>query len=403
MNKKLILLLCLIYNEKERYAINESSLKKTILLVLILEKTKEKNKIMDRKNNKVFDAAIQRVERYLFESLKKNVKKEYQNIFKIIKEESEEEQLSKCIHGLVEKKVEENYKQNSVMDNNFEAVVSKETDSDNEYVLKENSSLQSDKIKEHTEEQFLKENKNSNINKDNFINYKTKINKTILHNTILTFVNSRNNRCKKDFKKINTTLRQLRRGRANTNENELVPEFKVKKIQPLNDIMVKVPVKIASIDINEMFYGDVVFEKPIISILSVHNEVFITEKNIVPSLETNLLKGNLFYEGYLKCQIEYLEDTSTCINHMYGEAKYFITFIPFEGTKEIELNCSLFDTSEWLVKDFIFDINKYDFNVKTTLEGSNKVNKYIILYNKCNIILDFNCEGIIAQRKLVKL
>jgi len=249
-----------------------------------------------------------------------------------------------------------------------------------------------------------KESKNCNSIENNFNKTKAsknKISKTNLENAILFFVNARNNRCKKDLKKINTTIRQLRRGHATPKGAQLVPEFQGENLRPLNDIMVKVPVKIASIDINEMFYGDVVFEKPIISILSVHNEVFITEKNIVPSLNKNILKGDLFYEGYLRCQIEYLEDTSICNNHVLGESKYFITFLPFEGTKEIELNCSLFDTSEWLVNDFIFDINKYDFNVKTTLEGSSKINKYIRLYNKCNIILDFNCEGIIAQRKLV--
>lgn len=401
MNKKLIFLLCLIYNEKERYVINVSNLKKTILLVLILEKAKEKNKLMNINDDKVLEDVIQRAERYLFDHLKNNIKKEYQNIFEIIKEDSEDDITSNCTYELVEKNVKENKNLDLVMDHNFEAVISKETEVDNEYLVEENSTLQSNEITEPLEEVLNKESKSYNYFKDKSNKSKTKISKTDMQ-IIRSLVNARNNRCKKYFKKINTTIRQLRRGQATTKGTQLVPEFQAKNIQPLNDIMVKIPVKIASIDINEMFYGDVVFEKPIISILSVHNEVFITEKNIVPSLNKNILKGDLFYEGYLRCQIEYLEDTSICNNHVYGESKYFIAFLPFEGTKEIELNCSLFNTSEWLVNDFIFDINKYDFNVKTTLKGSIKINKYLMLYNECNIILDFHCEGIIAQKKLVK-
>jgi hypothetical protein len=160
-------------------------------------------------------------------------------------------------------------------------------------------------------------------------------------------------------------------------------------------------VLVGSTNITEVFHGRVTFFKPIISILNVTNEIFITSKSILPTLNSNNNNNVILdYEGFLKTRLEYLEDAIIEHYQIKCDSKHYIMFIPFSGSKELNITDESINSSNIVLQDFTLDINKSTFSVDTCLEKPSKGNKYINLYEICNLTVKVNCDVSLYRKNL---
>lgn len=264
-------------------------------------------------------------------------------------------------------------------------------------ISKSNDSCIDTTINNNDEDTTINNSKNSNeaILKNKFIKAATKIN-----NKPLTYRNP----YKKDYKiNINNTFKQLPLAKERVDINELTKYFNIKTPVPLTDVKGKVPVLVGSTNITEVFHGRVTFFKPIISILKVTNEIFITSKSILPTLHSNNNNVVLDYEGFLKTRLEYLEDVIIEHSQIKCDSKHYIMFIPFSGSKELNISDESINLSNIVLKDFTLDINKSTFSVDTCLEEPSKGNKFINLYKICNLTVKVNCDVSLYRKNLIQL
>lgn len=224
---------------------------------------------------------------------------------------------------------------------------------------------------------------------------------TETHNKLLT----NNNPCKKNkMISISNTLKQLPLAKAIIDKNQFANHFNLKAPEPLTDLKAKVPVLIGATKITEVFHGEVIFSKPIISILRVTNQIFITNKSISPTLHSQDNTNTVLnYEGFLKIHLEYLEDVIIEESQIKCDSKYYIMFIPFLGEKDLNVTDEIINSSNIVLQDFALDINKSTFSVDTCLEEPCKGNKYINLYKICNLTLTVDCDVSLYITKLVHL
>lgn len=245
------------------------------------------------------------------------------------------------------------------------------------------------------------------INEDNYIlndssNLKNKFIKaaTKIHNKSLTYKNP----YKKNYKiSISNTLKQLPLAKATIDINKFTNNFNIKPPAPLTDVKAKAPVLVGSTKITEVFNGKVTFCNPIISILKVTNEIFITSKSISPPLNSNDNNAILHYEGFLKTHLEYLEDVIIEQYQIKCDSKHYIMIIPFSGSKELNVSNEVINSPNIVLQDFTLDINKSTFSVATCLEEPAKGNKYINLYKICNLTVKVDCDISLYRKKLVHL
>lgn len=202
---------------------------------------------------------------------------------------------------------------------------------------------------------------------------------------------------------ISNTFKQLPLGKTITALNEFTKRFNLTAPTPLTDAKVKVPVLVGSTNIIELFHGRVTFSKPIISILKVTNEIFITSKSILPNIHTNANNAELHYEGFLKTQLEYLEDIIIEKYQIKCDSKHYIMLIPFSGTKNLNLTDEIINSPDVILKDLTLDINKSTFFVNTCLEEPTKGNNYVNLYKTCNLTVKAECDISLYRKKLVDL
>lgn len=244
--------------------------------------------------------------------------------------------------------------------------------------------------------------KNTNSNLYNPKNKLVKSNKKI-DNELLTYTDP----CQKTnniiSNSISNTFKQIQLGKIITNINEFTKNFNLIVPAPLTGAKVKVPVLVGSTNITELFHGKVTFGKPIISILKITNEVFITSKSILPNLHTNANNAVLHYEGFLKTQLEYLEDVIIEKYQIKCDSKHYIMLIPFSGSKDLNITDEIINSHNIVFTDFTLDIDKSTFFVDTCLEEPVKGNKYVNLYKTCDLAVKIECEISLYRKKLVDL
>lgn len=202
---------------------------------------------------------------------------------------------------------------------------------------------------------------------------------------------------------ISNTFKQFPLAQTITNISEFTKHFDLKVPTPLTDVKIKAPVLVGSTNITELFHGKVTFCNPIISILKVSNEIFITSKSILPNLHTNANNAVLHYEGFLKTHLEYLEDIIIEKYQIKCDSKHYIMLIPFSGSKDLNLTDEIINSPDTILKDLTLDINKTTFFVDTCLEEPTKGNKYVNLYKTCNLTVKAECDISLYRKKLVDL
>ena len=201
-------------------------------------------------------------------------------------------------------------------------------------------------------------------------------------------------------------IKQMPKSDSLAEEDNIVDSKQRSSITTQCRSFVKLPMLIASTEITELVDKEIVFSEPILSILTVKNEVFITESEIVTYVDENSFKGALVYEGHLKTDLEYLEDDTTNRNDINnydieGKAKHYITFTPFYGTKEIILKGEIIKEGNLVIKNLPIDMKKCTFSVNTSLKEETSINKFVKEYKRCNIIVVLVCDIDIFKEELV--
>lgn len=202
---------------------------------------------------------------------------------------------------------------------------------------------------------------------------------------------------------INNTFTHLTLTKSSTSINQLEKHFNINNPLSLTNLKAKLPVLVGSTNITEIFHGNVNFCKPIISILKVTNEIFITDKSVLPTIHTNSNNAVLHYEGFLKTQLEYLEDVNIDDYQIKCDSKHYIMLIPFCGSKELTFSDEIIKSSDIVIKDFTLDVNKSKFSVDTCLEEPVKANQYINLYKTCNLTVKVECDISLYRKNIITL
>ena len=202
------------------------------------------------------------------------------------------------------------------------------------------------------------------------------------------------------------SIKQVPKSDSLDEEDKIADSKQCSSINTQCSSFVKLPILAASAEITELVAKEIVFLEPILSILTVKNEVFITESEIVTYFDENSFKGVLVYEGHLKTDLEYLEDATTnrdAINSydIEGKAKHYITFTPFYGTKEIILMGETIKEGNLVIKNLPIDMKKCTFSVNTSLKEETSINKFVKEYKRCNIIVVLVCDIDIFKEELV--
>jgi len=203
-----------------------------------------------------------------------------------------------------------------------------------------------------------------------------------------------------------SSIKQVPKSGSLDEEDKIADSKQCSSINTQCSSFVKLPMLIASTEITELVAKEIVFSEPILSILKVKNEVFITESEIVTYFDENSFKGVLVYEGHLKTDLEYLEDATTnrdAINSydIEGKAKHYITFTPFYGTKEIILKGETIKEGDIVLKNLPIDMKKCTFSVNTSLKEETSRNKFVKEYKSCNVIVVLVCDIDIFKEELV--
>lgn len=283
----------------------------------------------------------------------------------------------------------------------------KDTNTPISNITKANSkNINKNNILNDDEDHDINKNSNEPILKNKFIKSSTKItNKSTTYNNLYKKDNKIN--INNSFNQLQLSKGEINKDKFNKdkfNKDEFIKNLNPIIQKPITDFKTKVPVLIGSTNITEVFHGKINFSTPIISILKVTNELFITNKSLFPTLTcTNNNNSTLYYEGFLKTQLEYLKGISTKESEITAGSKYYIMCIPFSGSKSLNINDEIINSTNIILQNFTLEINKSTFSIDNHLDEPVKGNKYINFYKSCNLTVKVDCHISLYRKKLIQL
>lgn len=208
-----------------------------------------------------------------------------------------------------------------------------------------------------------------------------------------------------EYQQITNNLKNIMEIKGNTKSNiskdmtTLYDNIK-REVQPTK---IETFVKISDSAISEVLYGKVKFSKPIIKIIDVRG--YVTFKNI--SLVKNSYKPNcedsiIMYNGTVRVDLQYLEDTKVHCSNIDAVPKYYLMYIPFSGTKSVIIDDEDFLNEKDINDKISIDIRSTEFAYDTSLQGERCIGPYIKLYRECEVFIIMECGVNILMKKIIE-
>lgn len=253
-----------------------------------------------------------------------------------------------------------------------------------------------------------KNNKKYNRNKEDHIDNKSKEinNDKLLNKNSVNDIDKKNKFHMVPEKKTNTEGDGRREIKSN--------------IYKKNRMLTRTPILVCSYEFTQLVEVNIEFNKPIVSIHEVKNEVVLDNVYLVVghlNKYSSKINTTLIYEGRLKTYIKYLEPKHIDGDEGEAESKYHIVVTKFSGTDKFNIN-NIFKTirinidrkyemeqkhvnKHGVLQDTFTNINEVKFSTHKSMMDREETINSIELYNRSNLIIEMKCNISIFKRVLI--
>lgn len=171
----------------------------------------------------------------------------------------------------------------------------------------------------------------------------------------------------------------------------------------VNPPKIKTFVKIADSSISEVLYGKVKFSKPVIKIIDIRGYVTFKNINLIKSsYKTRCEDSVIMYDGTVRVDLQYLEDTKIHCSNIDAVPKYYLMYIPFSGSKSVIIDDEEFINEKYINDKISIDIKSSEFAYDTSLQGERCIGPYIKVYKECEIFIIMECNVDILMKKIIE-
>lgn len=203
--------------------------------------------------------------------------------------------------------------------------------------------------------------------------------------------------------KFVSTLKQIKKSLPSISTDS---EHKVNAaITPLanQSYITKLPVLLGHISITELLSGNISFNRPILEINSIINEVYLNDSTVIPDLPNSTQDASIFYKGYAKTSLQILEPSIINNNIIEASESTYVIYTPFEGYKEINLSSPSVFSNETLVENLSLQVYDYTVNCDYLLTNPTSYNDYIEVYGDCNLTICLLINANILQSQKLNI
>lgn len=208
-----------------------------------------------------------------------------------------------------------------------------------------------------------------------------------------------------EYQQITNNLKTIIETKCNTKnmESKVGTNLSDNVKSRINHHKIKTLVKIADSSISEVLYGKVKFSKPVIKIIDIRG--YVTFKNI--SLVKNSYKINcedsiIMYNGTVRVDLQYLEDTKIHCSNIDAVPKYYLMYIPFSGTKSVTIDDEEFINEKDVDDKISIDIKSSEFAYDTSLQNERCIGPYVKVYSECEVFIILECSVDILMKKIIE-
>lgn len=361
-----------------------------------------RNENQNQSQNKMIESAHRKKDNGKKDNSKKdNNKKDDSKRNKVIIDVMEDKKETKTVNK---------YGENEKYDNSNTNNISGEKDVNNKNVISNKKNI-NDKREINNKRKVNNKNKNKrkyNGNKENNMDNKGKKinNDKLLNKNNVNDIDKKN----KFHMVVEEKVNREGEGRREIKSN----------IYRKNRMLTRTPILVCSYEFTQLVEVNIEFNRPIVSIHEVKNEIVLDNVYLVVSQlnkYSNKINATLIYEGRLKTYIKYLEPKHIDGDEGEAESKYHIVVTKFSGTDKFNIN-NIFKTirinidrkyemeqkhvnKHGVLQDTFTNINEVKFSTHKSMMDREETINSIELYNRSNLIIEMKCNISIFKRVLI--